>query len=97
MNGEEDEARERRSRGPDQIPTEEPRPRRDDGLRELAGAGLPGEEDDRAAVGAAGEVRERLLLLMRRQGVLGEGAELVCVGVVAGLEEVFHSVFTAQR
>jgi hypothetical protein len=35
-------------------------------------------------------VGEGLLLLVRGEGVLGEGAELVCVGVVAGLEEGAH-------
>jgi hypothetical protein len=35
-------------------------------------------------------VSERLPLLVRRQSVLGEGAELVCVGVLAGLEELGH-------
>jgi hypothetical protein len=48
------------------------------------------EVDDGTAVGALGEMRERLLLLVRRQSVLGEGAELICVGVVAGLEELGH-------
>jgi len=37
------------------------------------------------------EMGERLLILMRRQSVLREGAELVRVGMMSGLEEVAHS------
>ena len=59
-------------------------------MRRFDRQGLLGEKYDGAAVGAGGEVGERLLLLMRRQGVLGEGAELVGVGVVNGLEEIAH-------
>src|ERR1035441_10346388 len=34
---------------------------------------------------------KHLLLLMERQHVLDEGAELVCVGMLAGLEDLGHS------
>ena len=50
----------------------------------LALARLLREVHDLAAVGAGGEIGESLLLLVRREGVLGEGAELVRVGMLAG-------------
>jgi len=92
VKGEEDEAGERGSRGPGEIPAKEPGPGRGDGLRGLGWVSLGGEEDDCAAVGAGGQMGERLLLLVRRQGVLGEGAEHVRVGMLAGLEEIVHTV-----
>jgi hypothetical protein len=52
---------------------------------------LLGKEDDSAAVRAGGEMRKRPILLVQRQSVLREGAELVCAGMLAGLEEVAHS------
>jgi hypothetical protein len=50
------------------------------------------EVDDGAAVGADGEMGEGCLLLVERQGVLGEGVELVRVGMLAGLEVRGHVV-----
>jgi hypothetical protein len=42
--------------------------------------------NQRPAVRAYCQVRKRLLLLVRRQHMLGKGAELVCIGMPAGLE-----------
>jgi len=49
------------------------------------------EPDNGAAVRADGKVREGLLLLVRRQAVLGKRGELVRVGMVSGLEEFAHN------
>jgi hypothetical protein len=51
---------------------------------------LLGEVDDVAALSAVGQVRKGLLLLVCGQSVLGEGAELVGVGVLAGLDRFGH-------
>ena len=49
------------------------------------------ERDDAAAVRTGSKVGERLLVLVGRQNVLDEGAELVRVWMMPGLEEVAHS------
>src|ERR1700733_7237454 len=48
------------------------------------------ERDDAAAVRANSKMSERLFLLVRRECVLDEGAELVRVWMLAGLEEFAH-------
>ncbi len=93
MDGNEDEDGERGGGGECHHPTGEPWPTQCDGLRrrERLGNARLSEVDDGAAVGAGGEVGERRLLLMDRQRVLGEGVELIRVGVLAGLEGGGHS------
>jgi len=46
--------------------------------------GRQGEGDDDAALGADGQVIEHLHTLVRGQSVLGEGADLVRIGMGAG-------------
>jgi hypothetical protein len=48
------------------------------------------EIDQGAAVGAGGKMGEHLLLFVRGERVLGEGAELVRVWMVPGLEDIVH-------
>jgi hypothetical protein len=48
------------------------------------------EVDQGAAVGAGGKMGEHLLLFVRGERALGEGAELVRVWMVPGLEEIVH-------
>ena len=45
---------------------------------------------DFAAHGAVCQMRQHLLLLMRGQGLLSKSAKLVCIGMLAGLEEFAH-------
>jgi hypothetical protein len=49
------------------------------------------EGNDLPAVRAKGEMRERLLLLVRGQGVLDEGIKLVRVWMLPGLKNFAHS------
>jgi hypothetical protein len=96
VDGEEDEAGEGGGCGEDEVPAGEPAACGDGlWLWDFDGGGLLGEVDEVAAVGAGGEVGEGLLLLVRGQGVLDEGAELLWpwmwVGVLAGLEVSGHS------
>jgi hypothetical protein len=75
------------------VPAGEPRPMRCN--RSRMGGGFfdnrrLGEVGDFAAVRADSEMSQHLLLLMRRQSMLNEGAELVCVGMLAGLEGLGH-------
>jgi hypothetical protein len=90
--GEEDGCGEGCGCGPEEVPAGEEGAARGgcDGLREFFGR--LGEGDDGAAVRAEGEVGEDWLALVLGQSVLGEGAEYVCVGMLAGLELVGHSV-----
>jgi hypothetical protein len=75
-----------------EVPPGEPRPARDNSSRKggffyklrLSKVG------DCAAVGANCQMSEHLLLLMRRQSMLDKGVELVCVGMLAGLEDLGH-------
>jgi hypothetical protein len=61
-------------------------------VRVWLGSGRLGEVNDGAAVGAGGQMNERRLLLVEGQGLLGEGVELVRVGMLAGLEGDGHVV-----
>jgi hypothetical protein len=61
-------------------------------LRGLDGIDLLGEIDAVTAVAAGIEMREHLLLLMGGQRVVSEGAELLRVWMVPGLEEAIHLV-----
>jgi hypothetical protein len=74
---------------PGHVPAEEP------GLRGRLGQGFINwrkrKRDDLPAIGADGEVGEGLLALVRGQGALDEGAELVRVWMMPGLEEFAHS------
>lgn len=58
----------------------------------LDGIDLLGEIDAVTAVSAGIEMREHLLLLVVGQRMVGEGAELLRVWMVSGLEEVVHLV-----
>jgi hypothetical protein len=53
------------------------------------------EGNDLPAVRAKGEMRKRLLLLVRRQGALDEGVKLVRVWMLPGLEKFAHSCLDA--
>ena len=59
------------------------------------GCGRKREGNDLPAVRAKGEMRKRLLLLVRRQGVLYESVELVRVWMLPGLEKFAHSCLDA--
>src|SRR5271154_1861846 len=48
------------------------------------------ERNDAAAVWTNGQMGESLFPLVRRQNVLDEGAELICVWVLPGLKEIAH-------
>ena len=61
-------------------------------MREHGGIDLLGEIDAVTAVAAAVQMCEHLLLLMRGQRVVSEGAELLRVWMVPGLEEAVHLV-----
>jgi len=76
---------------PGQVPAGEPGSARGCGLglEQFLGQGKR-ERDDGAAVCADGQVGEGLLVLVGRQGVLGEGAELVRVWMMPGLERFGH-------
>ena len=54
------------------------------------------ESDDLPAVRADRQMRERLLLLVRGQGALDEGVELVRVWMLPGLEKFAHSCLDAE-
>jgi hypothetical protein len=58
-------------------------------------AGRKRKGNDLAAVRANSEMRESLLLLVRGQGVLDEGVELVRVWMLPGLEKFAHSCLDA--
>ena len=76
----------------DKVPTTEPRLANE--LKWRFGQFLDRRQrkrDDGTAVRANGKVRERLLLQMRRQSVFDEGAELIRVWMLPGLEEFAHS------
>jgi len=92
MDGEDDEAGQGRCGRERQHPAREPSVARGgwvwmDGWFERERLG---EVDDSAAVGAGGEMGERGLLLVERQGVLSEGVELVRVRMLAGLKVCRH-------
>jgi hypothetical protein len=59
-------------------------------LVRLDGVSLLDEIDQSAAVEADGKMGEHLLLFVRGERVLGEGAELVRVWMVPGLEDIVH-------
>jgi hypothetical protein len=94
VNGKEDEAGESRRGGKCEHPAREERQARGDWqwVRLHFRNGRLGEVDDGAAIGASCEMGECRLLLVKWQGVLDEGIELVCVGMLAGLEVDGHLV-----
>jgi hypothetical protein len=98
QNTERDDSSERSGRGPDQIPPGKPRFANANRFNQrlLVGFGLLGQEDDVAAVRARSQMRERLLVLVQRQSVLGEGRELLGVRMLRhGLEEIVHRALLA--
>jgi hypothetical protein len=85
------ECRERRDAHPSHIPAGEPGPADNQGLRLRNFLNLGHRErDDGPAVSAYGQMCKRLLMLVRRQSMLNECAELVCVWMLPELVKFAH-------
>jgi len=91
MHRQENQRSEPRAREPRYIPAVEPRSAHRGGLQlRNIFHGRQRERDDHAAVRAGRQMGKRLFALVGRQSVFSEGAELVRVGMLAGLEELTH-------
>jgi hypothetical protein len=93
MDTKDDEEGDSEGRRQCKVPAGEPRPARCN--RSRIGGGFfddrrLGEVGDCAAVRANRQMSLHLRLLVWRQGMLDEGAELICVGMVPGLEDFGH-------